>query len=108
MVKISTKDLYGVSNYYRFSVDLFKFFDNELKYFFQGYCELPSGLTILGEDTVVDVQKCDSLHCFEHNMTYAAPDSQMVALIESSERCSQSIKMECLSAPYQVSNLIIY
>ena len=66
---------------------------------------MPSGLTILGEDTVIEVQKCDSLHCFEHNMTYAAPDSQMVALIESSERCSQSIKMECLSAPYQVSNI---
>ena len=56
---------------------------------------------------MIDVQKCDSLHCFKYNMTYAAPDSQMVALIESSERCFQSIKMECLSAPYQVSNSVV-
>jgi len=66
-----------------------------------GYCELPSGLTILGEDTTVEVQKCDSLHCFKYNMNYTAPDSQIDVLIESSERCSQSIQMECLSAPYQ-------
>ena len=37
-------------------------------------------------------------------MTYTAPLPQIVALIESSGNCSQSIKLECQSAPLQVSS----
>ena len=70
-----------------------------------GNCEIPNGQTVLGDDTEVVIQKCDSLHCFQYTMTYSTPLSQMVAFIESSENCSQSIKMECSSAPYTVSKI---
>ena len=70
-----------------------------------GNCDIPSGQTVLGDDTEVNIQKCDSLHCFQYTMTYSTPLSQIVALIESSENCSQSIKMECSSAPYTVSRI---
>ena len=68
-----------------------------------GFCEVPTGTTILDTDVTVEVQTCDSLHCFQHNMTYAAPLQQMVALIDTSGNCSQSIKVDCLTAPLQVS-----
>ena len=70
-----------------------------------GFCEVPTGTTILDTDVTVEVQTCDSLHCFQHNMTYAAPLQQMVALIDTSGNCSQSIKVDCLTAPLQVSSI---
>ena len=70
---------------------------------FQAFCEIPVGRTILDEDVKVEAQKCDNIHCYEHNMTYSAPLTQIVELIESSGNCSQSISVECISAPYQVS-----
>lgn len=69
-----------------------------------GFCEVPTGTTILDTDVTVEVQTCDSLHCFQHNMTYAAPLQQMVALIDTSGNCSQSIEVDCLTAPLQVSS----
>ena len=70
-----------------------------------GFCEVPTGTTILDTDVTVEVGKCHSLHCFQYNMTYAAPLQQMVALIEASGNCSQSIKVECQTAPLQVSSI---
>ena len=72
-----------------------------------GFCEVPAGTTRLDTDVTVEVGKCHSLHCFQHNMTYAAPLQQMVALIEASGNCSQSIKVECQTAPLQVSSIKI-
>ena len=72
-----------------------------------GFCEVPAGTTILDTDVTVEVGKCHSLHCFQYNMTYAAPLQQMVALIEASGSCSQSIKVECQTAPLQVSSIKI-
>ena len=70
-----------------------------------GNCEIPNGQTVLGDDTEVVIQKCNSLHCFQYTMSYSIPLSKIVAFIESSENCSQSIKMECSSAPYTVSKI---
>ena len=69
---------------------------------FRAFCEIPVGRTILDEDVKVEAQKCDNIHCYEHNMTYSAPLTQIVELIESSGNCSQSISVECISAPFQV------
>ena len=68
-----------------------------------GFCDVATGTTVLENDITVEVGKCDSLHCFQHNMSYSAPVTQMVALIESSGNCSQSIKVDCQSAPLKVS-----
>ena len=71
-----------------------------------GFCEVSTGTTILDTDVMVEVENCGFLHCFQYNMTYAAPLQQMVALIEASGNCSQSIKVDCLTAPLQVSSTI--
>ena len=68
-----------------------------------GFCDVPTGTTVLENDITVEVGKCEGLHCFQHNMSYSAPVTQMVALIDSSGNCSQSIKVDCQSAPLKVS-----
>ena len=70
----------------------------------RGFCEAATGRTILDNDVMVEVGKCGNLHCFQHNMSYSAPLPQMVALIESSGNCTQSIRLDCQSAPLQVSS----
>ena len=73
-----------------------------------GNCGIPNGQTVFEHSTEVIVQKCNSLHCFHYTMTYSVPLFQMVALIESSKNCSQSIKLDCSSAPcaHTVSKII--
>ena len=39
----------------------------------------------------IDVKACNSEACFVRDITYSAPLSQMVALIDISEQCNQEI-----------------
>jgi len=75
---------------------------------FRAFCEVPVGRTILDEDVKVEAQKCDNIHCYEHNMTYSAPLTQIVELIESSGNCSQLISVECISAPFQFDDQVLF
>ena len=67
-----------------------------------GFCDVETGTTVLENEIMVEVGKCVGLHCFQHNMSYSAPVTQMAALIDSSRNCSQSIKLDCHSAPFKV------
>ena len=67
-------------------------------------CVLPSGITKVGEIQTVDVTNCNGNHCFEKDVIYEAASPQILALVESSSSCSQSIDFQCFSAPLEVCN----
>ena len=65
-------------------------------------CVLPSGITQVGETQTVDVTNCDGNHCFQEDIHYEAAMPQIIALLESSSSCSQTIDFQCFSAPLKV------
>ena len=67
-------------------------------------CVLPSGMTKVGETQTVDVTNCNGNHCFKKEIIYDAATPQILALVESSSSCSQSIDFQCYSAPIKVSS----
>ena len=67
------------------------------------HCEIPSGITTIGQNFEVDVQSCNTTDCFSANVPYPGSLEQIVALIQDSNTCSQSITIECEDAPLKVS-----
>ncbi len=70
----------------------------------QVYCNYTSGatLTVLSHDSEEPVEVehgCDGPGCFTHSITYENPMDQIQALIQISDRCSQTIQIDCYSAP---------
>ena len=65
-------------------------------------CLLPSGSTEVGDTQSVDVTNCDGSHCFQEDIVYEAAMPQIIALLESSSSCSQTVDFQCFSAPLQV------
>ena len=65
-------------------------------------CVLPSGITKVGETQTVDVINCNGNHCFQEDIGYEAAMPQIIALLESSSSCSQTIDFQCFSAPLKV------
>ena len=65
-------------------------------------CDLQSGSTKVGETQTVDVTNCDGNHCFQEDIVYEAAMPQIIALLESSSSCSQTVDFQCFSAPLQV------
>ena len=65
-------------------------------------CVLPSGITKVGETQTVDVINCNGNHCFQEDIGYEATMPQIIALLESSSSCSQTIDFQCFSAPLKV------
>ena len=75
-------------------------------FFLQVQCDLPSGVTHIGESIEVIVDNCSEPHCFQFEVPYTASDlSQIKDIIERSAECSQTIHVDCLSAPMKVSFL---
>ena len=65
-------------------------------------CLLPSGVTNVGETQTIVVRNCDANKCFKEDILYEASMPQIIALMESSGSCSQTIDFQCYSAPLQV------
>ena len=63
---------------------------------------MPSGITKVGETQIVNVTNCNENLCFKEDIVYEAPMPQIIALLESSGSCSQTIDFQCFSAPLQV------
>ena len=62
-------------------------------------CQLPEGKSILGEEVTATVDHCIAKGCFKKEIMYDAPVGQIETLISKSTSCSQSIQVECVSAP---------
>ena len=62
-------------------------------------CQIPEGKTILGQEVIAVVDTCDTKGCYKKDLVYDAPMGQIEALMTKSSTCSQSIKIECTSAP---------
>ena len=67
---------------------------------FKGYCELPSGVTTIGEELEIEITHCADANCFMHEVGYSSTMlDQMGALINGSSGCLQIIQFYCLSTP---------
>ena len=67
---------------------------------FTVYCEFAmdgKSITKLIHDhgTTIPVEKCKTLHCFNHKIEYGIPNKQIKALTELSEVCTQKIDFGC-------------
>ena len=77
--------------------------------YFQVHCQLPEGLTKVGEPIEIKADNCSDPHCFVHEIPYSAADLiQIQHLMDKSAGCSQEIQVKCLSAPMQVINSIFF
>jgi len=62
-------------------------------------CQLPEGKSILGREIAAVVDHCNTLGCYKKEISYDAPIQQIEALMAKSSTCSQTVKVECTSAP---------
>ena len=67
------------------------------------HCEIPSGITTIEENFEFNVESCNTTDCFSAEVPYSGSLEQIVALIQDSNTCSQSITTECEDAPLKVS-----
>merc|ERR1711935_1008807 len=65
-------------------------------------CDFPSGKTILGKAKEIEVNRCDTILCFPHEVETDFPQSQITALMDASMTCSQELTYSCISAPWKV------
>ena len=65
-------------------------------------CDFPSGKTILGKAKEIEVNRCDTILCFPHEVETDFPQSQIIALMDASMTCSQELTYSCISAPWKV------
>ena len=72
----------------------------------KAFCELPRGVTQIGESTTADIGKCPTLGCFSQEFDYQTPMDQVVALLESSSDCHQTLEFQCFLAPLEVSFMV--
>ena len=66
------------------------------------FCQLPEGLTRIGETVEATLENCNQPGCFEFPMDYNVSMNQIAALLQKSSTCSQSIEFNCFSAPLKV------
>ena len=66
------------------------------------FCQLPEGLTRIGEPVEATLENCNQPGCFEFDIDYNVSMTQIAALIKKSSTCSQSIEFNCFSAPLKV------
>ena len=71
------------------------------------YMGLNALFIILGKTQEIQVQHCSSNLCFEEDVAYDIPTTQLQSLINSSTSCSQEITLKCLLAPTEVKKCII-
>ena len=63
------------------------------------HCQLPEGKSILGQEVIAVVDHCIAKGCYKKEISYDAPIQQIEALMAKSSTCSQTVKVECTSAP---------
>ena len=68
------------------------------------HCEIPSGITTIGQNIEVNVESCNMTDCFSADVQYSGSLEQIVAIIQDSNTCSQSLTIECEDAPLKVSH----
>ena len=66
------------------------------------FCQLPEGLTRIGEPVEATLENCNQPGCFEFDIGYNVSMTQIAALIQKSSTCTQSIEFNCFSAPLKV------
>ena len=66
------------------------------------FCQLPEGLTRIGESVEATLENCNQPGCFVFNIDYNVSMNQIAALLQKSSTCSQSIEFNCFSAPLKV------
>ena len=69
-------------------------------------CQLPEGKSILGQEVTAVVDQCNTLGCYKKEISYDAPIQQIEALMAKSSTYSQTVKVECTSAP--IVDLVIF
>ena len=57
-------------------------------------CQLPEG-----QEVIAVVDHCDTKGCYKKEIIYDTPIQQIEALMAKSSTCSQTVKVECTSAP---------
>ena len=63
------------------------------------FCKLPEGITQIGQETKFEVEHCKTQGCYHYNTTEPDyPIDQIKTIINDSLSCSQSIKVDCVSA----------
>merc|ERR1712038_1132379 len=65
------------------------------------FCDMSTGTTEISHDgeAAENITHCSGEGCFKKTYTYSAPMSQVEALIEMSEGCSQDLQFQCNIAP---------
>ena len=65
------------------------------------YCELRTGTTFIGHDTLgsVEVDQCSGIACHQRPITYQSSMRQMIALIRQSRQCRQIFEWQVQRAP---------
>ena len=77
------------------------------------FCEFTSDFRAITKllhefDTPIPVGKCNSLHCWNHQIEYNRyPQSQIESLVELSKHCEQDITFGCMSAPIAEDGVIL-
>ncbi len=64
------------------------------------FCDFETGTThVMHKDSDLEIEAthCDSPKCFNNTLTYQASPEQMEALVQLSDRCSQTLKISCVS-----------
>ena len=52
----------------------------------------------------VEISWCPEQYCYSLNLSYSAPLEQIVALMELSEKCEQSISFSCFQSPLSIGD----
>ncbi|XP_057373146.1 uncharacterized protein LOC130694024 [Daphnia carinata] len=71
------------------------------------YCDMTKGSTAVHHDSEspTDVGHCAGPGCYSKAVNYAASNRQMLALVELSAQCYQSIKYDCNNAPLELNGV---
>ncbi|EFX87243.1 hypothetical protein DAPPUDRAFT_97326 [Daphnia pulex] len=71
------------------------------------HCNMASGSTAIPHDseTSTDVGHCADPGCYSRTISYNASSRQMLALVELSAECHQSIKYDCNFAPLEFNDI---
>jgi hypothetical protein len=65
------------------------------------YCDMETGETevVHNSEEMIKIDHCSTFGCFRHLVDYQVPESQIQALIQLSETCTQEIDFGCFLAP---------
>ena len=66
----------------------------------RAWCDLPSGITKIGQKLEIDILHCNSSDCFTHDIGYEPQVMEQIkTLIQTSGICYQEITFHCFITP---------